>query len=87
MFRFKENRLSKYGMEYDMFDSDEEDMIKQRKTAEDRINSENVYKIIESRRSEKIDDLSQIFQEKLNLYEKDKAKEIDELVSEKKAMN
>lgn len=25
---FKANRLSKFGLEYDMFDSDEEDMIK-----------------------------------------------------------
>jgi len=29
-FRFKQNRLSKFGLEYDVFDSEEEDMIKER---------------------------------------------------------
>lgn len=56
-----------------MFDSDEEDKIKGRQSKEDLITQENVYQIFEGRRTEKIDDLSVIFQEKLSFYESEKA--------------
>lgn len=49
--------------------------------------AENVYEVFESRRSEKIDDLSVIFQERLHIYQSKKAEEIAELKNQKKQIN
>ncbi|KAL4498453.1 hypothetical protein ABPG72_013259 [Tetrahymena utriculariae] len=84
---FKQNRLNKYGLEYDVFDSDEEDQIKQRKTAEERITPENVYMIYEQRIQEKIDDLSIIFRDRLDFYQSTNSEEIRKLIQEKKQIN
>lgn len=48
--------------------------------------SEELFNEIEERRTEKVDDLTSIFKEKLTFYESEKAKDIQKLLEQKRAI-